>query len=176
MAVLWDEFANALSKDLSLSGTDKLHYLKTAMQSEEAQDIVSIGSRGGKDYDAVVMCLKQRYDRPRETCRLVVRQFLDYDLHVSHQGLGRNLTLVARTMATLAEHTDCSAGTLMTLLLELNMPPTLFTEWMKESAEYKKAPTVEQYTAFVEKHRRGLATALPGIPIIHASCSHHSYG
>ena len=131
---------------------DKLYYLKIAMQSEEGRDIVSTGSWGGKDYDAVVVSLKQCYDRPQETCRLVVRQFLNHDLDVSHEGLGRNQTLVARTMATLAEHTDCSAGTLMTFLLELKMPPTLFTEWMKESAEYKKAPTVEQYTAFVEKH------------------------
>ncbi len=70
----WDEFHNALEKDLSLTSTDKFHYLRSSNKNEEVKDIVATGSRGGKDYDTIVLLLKNRYDRPRETCRIVVQK------------------------------------------------------------------------------------------------------
>ena len=44
----WDEFRNALEKDTGLTSTDKLHYLRNSIKSEEGKDIVATGSRGGR--------------------------------------------------------------------------------------------------------------------------------
>lgn len=153
----WTEFTNAMDKDHSLSSADKLHYLRTSIQSEEGKDIVTTASRGGKDYDAVVKMLKQRYDRPRETCRIVLQKFLDHRIESTHEGLGRLLSMFAQTITAMQELTDNKVETLLSILMEMRLPQDPFKEWMKDTAKDSSPPSSERFIDFIERYRSTLA-------------------
>ena len=152
----WTEFTNALDKDHSLSSADKLHYLRTSIESEEGKAIVTTASRGEKDYDAVVKMLKQRYDRPRETCHIVLQKFLDHCIESTHEGLGRLLSMFVQTMQ---EITDNKLETLLSILMEMRLPQDPFKEWMKDTAKDSSPPSSERFVDFIERCR---STLTPG--------------
>ena len=166
----WDEFQNALKKDPLLTDTDKLYFLRTAITCEEGKDIVSTGSRGGKDYSEIVKSLLNRYDRPCEMCRILLQRWIQHTLDSSHSCLGKAMSLMQRTLTTLEEHTDFSVPTVMSIIMELKMSGTIFQDWMKDTSSMKQPPSAKHMLDFVECYRRGLAAT--GTPVQPANKSH----
>ena len=153
----WDEFQNSLTKDPLLTDMDKLHFLQSSVKNEEGRDIISTGSRGGKDYEEIVRSLRSRYDRPRETCRIALHKYMQHELDPTHEGLGRTMSLLQKTISTLKECSDFTGPTIMAIMTELKMSETLFREWSKETSTMRKPLSAHQLIDFVEQYRRALA-------------------
>ena len=126
-----------------------------SIESEEGKALVTTASRGEKDYDAVVKMLKQRYDRPRETCRIV----LDHCIESTHEGLGRLLSMFTQTITAMQELTDNKVETLLSILMEMRLPQDPFKEWMKDTAKDSSPPSSERFVDFIERCR---STLTPG--------------
>ena len=115
------------------------------------------GSRGGKDYEEIVRPLRSKYDRPRETCRIVLHKYMQHELDPTVEGLGRTMSLLQKTISTLKECSDFTGPTIMAIMTELMMSETLFREWSKKTSTTRKPPSAHQLIDFVKQYRRALA-------------------
>ncbi len=129
----WEKFQNALSKDTSLTGVDKLAFLNMAVKGKEARLIIESKTRSGPDFSGVIQALQDRYDQPRQTCRTSLQSVLNHQIDLSSEGITKTITLFETSLAVVKECTDGSQDALFTALCELLMPEKLFQNWVEES-------------------------------------------
>ena len=89
-----------------------------------------------------------RYDRPRETCRIMLQKWIQHALDPSHNGLGKAMSLMQKTLATLKEYSDFTVSTVMSLTMELKISVAIFQDWMKDTSSMIKPLSVEHMMDF----------------------------
>ena len=148
----WEKFNNALSKEPSLSDADKLHFLSMSIKNQEGRDIIDTGCRGGADYNNTVQILKERYDIPREMCRIVFQQFLQHAMEMTAEGIGKTITLLQKMLATLKECSSFTVETLYTIIMELKMPDIMFQHWTEETSTKKQPPPATNLIDYLRRY------------------------
>ena len=133
-----------LSKDSTLTSIDKLSFLLMTMKCQEGKDIIDSHTRQSPDYDAAVKALKERYDQPRVTSRTVHKNFIDHTWKLTDDGIGKTITLIQRTLATMKECSVDSLDKLYTVMAELYMPDEFFKYWTEKTADSSKPPSTDR--------------------------------
>ena len=59
-----------LEREPTLNEAEKLFYLRSSIKSKEGQDILTMASGTGGDYNKVVKTLRKRYDCPRQIYKM----------------------------------------------------------------------------------------------------------
>ena len=125
-----------------------------SIKNQEGRDIIDTGCRGGADYNNTVQNLKDRYDLPRETCRIVFQQFLQHAMEMTAaEGIGKTITLLQKTLATLKECSSFTVETLYTIIMELKMPDIMFQHWMEETSIKKQPPPATDLVDSLRRYR-----------------------
>ena len=149
----WEKFTNALNKDTTLTDVDRLSFLLMTMKSQEGKDIIDSHTRQGPDYDAAVRALKERYDQPRVTSRTIHRSFTEHAWKLTNEGIGKIITLIQRTVATLKECAVDTLETLYTVIAELHMPDEFFRYWTERTADSNKPPNTDRLIELLQQYR-----------------------
>ncbi len=151
----FEDFTNGISKR-HLTDSDKLQYLQRAMESEEGRAIITTGRDGGNNYDDIIHRLIERFDRPRDACRSAIADWMAHRHELSHDGIGQSLTAFETTHSILKRYTDGSLKTVLALVWEAKMHPSMYRDWRKESVKERKVPPGEKLLEFASDYRRGL--------------------
>ena len=73
----WEQFDISIHSRASLSKTEKLVYLKSALKSGSARGVIEGLSQSGEHYDEAIASLKDWYNRPRLIHQAHVRMILE---------------------------------------------------------------------------------------------------
>ena len=152
----WEKFSNALNKDPTLTDVDKLSFLLMTMKCQEGKDITDSHTRQGPNYYAAVQALKDRYDQPRVACRTAHKSFTDHTWKLNNEGIGKIITLIQRTVASLEECGVDSIEKLYTVIAELHMPDEFFRYWTERTTDSNQPPNVNRLIETLQHYRLGL--------------------
>ena len=119
-------------------------------------DILSTETRGGKDYNSIIALLHERYDHPRETCRLTLQRWNSYQVDSTTEWYGKFMTNMAILTATLMQHTDGAIPMVVAVMAEMKLSPKAFQEWMRHTDTDNVPVKAERLKEFMERYRRGL--------------------
>ncbi len=146
----WEKFTNALSKDKTLTQVDKLSFLLMTVKNQEGKYIIDFQTRHGPDYDAAVRALKERYDH---TSRTIHKNFSEHIWKLTDEGIGKIVTLLQRTVATMKECSVDSLDTLYTVIAELQMPDEFFKYWTEKTADSITTPNTDRLIELLQQYR-----------------------
>ena len=150
----WEKFSNSLNKDPTLTNVDKLSFLLMTMKCQEGKDIIDSHTRQGPNYYAAVQALKDRYDQPRVACRTAHKSFTDHTWKLN-EGIGKIITLIQRTVASLEECGVDSIEKLYTVIAELHMPDEFFRYWTERTTDSNQPPNVNRLIETLQQYRLG---------------------
>ena len=152
----WEKFSNALNKDPTLTDVDKLSFLLMTTKCQEGKDIIDSHTRQGPNYYAAVQALKDCYDQPRVACRTAHKSFTDHTWKLNNEGIGKIITLIQRTVASLEECGVDSIEKLYTVIAELHMPDEFFRYWTERTTDSNQPPNVNHLIETLQHYRLGL--------------------
>ena len=151
----WEDFINILGLRPSL--TDSQH-LRDHLDCQEAQDIMANARIDKVDFAEASRCLIKRFDQPRDTCLVVLQEWIDYQFDHDHSGLEDSYTRYYKAVGTMKQFTDLTVPTLMGLMWLLKFPLPMFHECRRTTSKDFHVPAGEGIAEFVEKYRGGLVT------------------
>ena len=126
------------------------------MKCQEGKDIIDSHTRQGPNCYAAVQALKDRYDQPRAICRTAHKSFTDHTWKLNNEGIGKIITLIQRTVASLEECGVDSIEKLYTVIAELHMLDEFFRYWTKRTTDSNQPPNVNRLIETLQHYRLGL--------------------
>ena len=148
----WEQFSVSIHTRSSLTDAEKLAYLRSALKSGTAKNVIEGLTRSGEQYEEAIMCLKSRYNRPRLLHQTHVCKILEIP-HLK-DGTGREL----RHLHDVAQQHLCALkalghepdGSFITSMLEIKLDAHPMLEWQRHSQESTDVPHYQQLLSFID--------------------------
>ena len=125
-AVFWERFQSTMDKEVGLSDSDKLTYLRSAMKCKSGEDILNMAIGAGEDYPTIITSLQKAFEQRcmvfREHLQGICRQrFKD----ASYKELNEGMAKLVKHMHGLVQSGHFSAMYIMTAIMELGLSESL---------------------------------------------------
>ena len=147
----WEQYVVSIHDRTQLSPSEKLAYLKHAVQDGSARHVVEGLSGSGDHYAEAVDCLRKRYDRPRLIHQAHVRAIMDAP--PVKDGSGRELChlhdMVNQHMRALKSMGYDPPSHFITSLIELKLDQGTMFEWQRHSQESSTVPPFDKLLQFI---------------------------
>ena len=147
----WEQFCVSIHNRSSLSDSEKLVYLQSALKDGSAKQVIEGLSRSGKYYAEAIECLCSRFNRPRLIHQTHVKMILDAT--PLKDGNGRELR---RLHDTAQQHLRAlkamdyePSGPFITSVLELKLDTNTMFEWKKFSQDEIEVPHYQKLLEFI---------------------------
>ncbi len=147
----WEQFCVSIHNRPSLSDSEKLVYLQSALKESSAKCTIEGLSRSGEYYAEAIECLQSRYDRPHLIHQTHVKMILEAT--PLKDGNGRELR---RLHDTVQQHLRAlkamdyePSGPFITSVLELQLDTNTMFEWQKFSQDLTDVPPYQRLLEFI---------------------------
>ena len=154
--IFWEQFDSAIHSKSHLSDSDKLTYLREALKSGPAKNVVVGLTQTSENYNEAIRCLQKRYDRPRVLHQEHVRKIQEaYPLKTgSGQELRRLHDLLQQHIRALKASDEYNIGTYLTAAIELKLDESTKLRWTEHSSKYERTPPCEELLEFLDMQAR----------------------
>ena len=147
----WEQFCVSIHNRPSLSNSEKLVYLQSALREGSAKRTIEGLSRSGEYYSEAIECLQSRYDRPRLIHQTHVKMILE--AIPLKDGTGKELRrlhdVVQQHLRALKAMDYEPAGPFITSVLELKLDTNTMFEWQKFSQDTTEVPHYQKLLEFL---------------------------
>ena len=147
----WEQFCVSVHNRPSLSDSEKLVYLRSALKDGAAKRTIEGLSRSGEYYAEAIECLESRYDRPRLIHQTHVRMILEAT--PLKDGTGKEVRrlhdIVQQHLRALKAMDYEPAGPFITSVLELKLDASTMFEWQKFSQDATEVPHYKKLLEFL---------------------------
>ena len=147
----WEQFDVAVNSKSCLSDAEKLVYLQHALKGGQAKQAIEGLSRSGDQYAEAVLCLKERFNRPRLIYQAHVRMIVSAPS--LKEGTGKELRhmhdLVQQHLRALKSLGHEAPGPFITSLHELKLDATTMFEWLHHSQTSLDVPHYDNLLKFI---------------------------
>ena len=138
----------------SLSDSEKLVYLQSALKDGAAKRTIEGLSRSGEYFAEAIECLESRYDRPRLIHQTHIRMILEAT--PLKDGTGKEVRrlhdIVQQHLRALKAMDYEPAGPFITSVLELKLDASTMFEWQKFSQDATEVPHYKKLLEFLNLH------------------------
>ena len=147
----WEQFEISIHNRPSLSGAEKLVYLRQALKDGSAKNVIEGLSRSGDCYEEAIECLKGRFNRPRLIHQAHVKMILEAP--PLKDGTGKEIRrlhdIAQQHIRALRAMELEPSGEFMTSLLELKLDPSTMFEWQRHSQDSNDVPHFQELLKFL---------------------------
>ena len=158
----WEQFRVSVHDRSTLSDSEKLVYLRSALKGGSAKQTIEGLSRSGEFYAEAVECLQSRYDGPRLIHQTHVKMILEAP--PLREGNGKELR---RLHDTVQQHLRAlkamdyePSGPFITSVLELKLDTSTMFEWQKFSHDLPEVPHYHKLLEFVNLRAQASETSI----------------
>ena len=145
----WERFQSIMAKDKKLTDSDKATYLRSALKSKEAIQIIT-AQHGVDDYDEMVTALKRRYSNPRRLFRKQVQSLVQFKFSgCSHRTYAAAQGELLSLLSGMERQGQFTQNHLVIALLESNMTEDVFQEWSRFTVGDKDVPSLDKLKDFI---------------------------
>ena len=138
-----------MAKDKKLTDSDKATYLRSALKSKEAIQIIT-SQHGVDDYDEMVTALKRRYNNHHHLFRKQVQSLVQFKFS------GRSLRTYATAqgellslLSAMERQGQFTQNNLVIARLESNMTEDVIQEWSRFTVGDKDVPSLNKHKDFI---------------------------
>ena len=145
----WERFQSIMAKDKKLTDSDKATYLRSALNSKEAIQIIT-SQHSVDDYDEMVTALKRRYSNPRRLFRKQVQSLVQFKFSGrSHRTYAAAQGELLSLLSAMERQGQFTQNHLVIALLESNMTEDVFQEWSRFTVGDKDVPSLDKLKHFI---------------------------
>ena len=161
----WAAFKSTIEDRKELSNTQRLHYLRQAIQDPELQLLLHSPAETSDMYLEVVLELKDRFDKTREIHKLLTRTLADLTSPKQNRAeLRRLVDLVKRTISSLKATKHYDLDSFLSSLVYSILPSRLQTSWDQNTKKEKGVPPITQLLVFLKEHAETLPSSTSTTP------------
>ena len=145
----WERFQSIMAKDKKLTDSDKATYLRSALKSKEAIQIIT-SQHGVDDYDEMVTALKRRFSNPCRLFRKQVQSLVQFKFSGrSHRTYTTAQGELLSLLSAMERQGQFTQNHLVIALLESNMTEDVFQEWSRFTVGDKDVPSLDKLKDFI---------------------------
>ena len=155
--LFWERFSVAIDQNSRLSDEEKLAYLRSAMKSPLAKQIVSPQTGGSHNYSTLLNLLKQTFEDKRKIYCNHLNSLLDatgYKLH--YEDIVKLRAVWEQNLTGLEATGIFDVERFCTALAIRNMTPEVHHEWAKYIKGYDGIPPINVFKDFLTEQMRTL--------------------
>ena len=158
----WASFQSTIGDREELSNTQRLHYLRQAITDPELKLLLHSPAETSDFYLEVVDELKERFNKTRETHKILSRTLADLPSpKQTRTDLRKLVDLVKRTISSLKATKQYDMDSYLSSIVFSVLPPRLQTSWAQHTKKEKGVPPISQLLIYLREHAETLPSTTP---------------
>ena len=152
-ATFWTAFSTQVGNREEISESDKLIYLRKAINHQPTQDLLDAPREEEDSYSEVVKELKRRFDLPKEVHKNLVQRIMQLSpIKETQDDIKKLMDSVRKTLLSLKRTGSYCLESFMTSVVYLILPKKLQVLWEQHTKKEKKVSGVFTMLDFFLEH------------------------
>ena len=148
----WVDFNESVHKNVDLSNTERLYYLRQCMKTPALKSLLVTNSKNQDIYLELLETLQKRYDLPRKLHILHSRVLADLSVCKNQaEDLLEGADRIHKAVAGLMDLEQWDVKSIATSLGVNTLPSVLRTEWETLTEKEKAVPNVDRLVEFMRQ-------------------------